>query len=62
LSELTNGTGAFGSAPPALEDFPIVLRGSKGDIREHDPAALYALACQEGWPDTCGRVGAARSQ
>ena len=59
LSTLTTGTGAFASAPPALEDFPIVLRGSKGEILEREPSALYALACREGWPGTCGRADAA---
>ncbi len=54
LNRLTTGTGKFASAPPGLEDYPIILRGSKGEIRERDPSALYALACREGWPDTCG--------
>jgi hypothetical protein len=52
LNTLTHG-GALVQAPPALEEYPIVLRGSKGEIRERDSAALYALACREGWPDTC---------
>ena len=55
LTTLTAGTGLFASARPAIEDFPIILQGSKGEIRERDPSALYALACKEGWPDTCGR-------
>src|SRR5579864_5281091 len=29
LTTLTTGTGTFASAPPALEDYPIILRGSK---------------------------------
>jgi hypothetical protein len=53
------GAGAFASAPPALEDYAIVLRGSKGAITGRNPSALYARACNEGWPDTCGRAGAA---
>ena len=53
LSTLTSGTGRFSSVPPTLEDYPIILRGSKGEIRERDPSALYALACRQGWPDTC---------
>ena len=40
LRTLATGQGAFASAPPALEDFPIVLRGSKGEIREREPAAF----------------------
>jgi hypothetical protein len=55
LSTLTSGNGALASVPPTLEDYPIILRGSKGEIREREPSALYALACHEGWPDTCGR-------
>jgi hypothetical protein len=48
LHTLTTG-GALISAPPTLEDYPILLRGSKGEIRERTPSALYALACREGW-------------
>jgi hypothetical protein len=59
LSTLMSGTGSFAAAPPTLEDYPIILRGSKGAIGEREPSALYALACHEGWPDTCGRVEAA---
>jgi hypothetical protein len=39
---------------PRLEDYPIILRGSKGPVTERDPVELYALACEQGWPDTCG--------
>jgi hypothetical protein len=46
--------GTLAIAPPLLADLPIVLRGSKGAIRERDPDALHALACERGWPDTCG--------
>ena len=56
LNTLTGGTGSFASAPPGLDDYPIILRGSKGEVRERSPAALYARACREGWPDTCGRT------
>jgi len=58
LTALTGGIGSFASAPPALEDYPVILRGSKGEIRERTPSALYARACREGWPDTCGRSAA----
>jgi hypothetical protein len=47
--------GVLAVAPPTLKDYPIVLRGSKGAITDREPAALYARACDEGWPDTCGR-------
>jgi hypothetical protein len=40
-----------------VRDYPIILKGSKGPITERTPADLYALACREGWPDTCGRTG-----
>jgi hypothetical protein len=59
LRTLTSGLGAFTTAPPALDDYPIILRGSKGEIREREPSALYALACREGWPNTCQRADAA---
>jgi len=53
LSSLKSGKDEFAAPPPTLEDFPVILRGSKGEIRESEPAALYALACHEGWPNTC---------
>jgi hypothetical protein len=56
LTSLTTGTGAFTAPPPALDDLPILLRGSRGEIREREPSELYALACKEGWTDTCGRT------
>jgi len=59
LHTLITGSGAFATAPPTLEDYPIILRGSKGEIREREPSALYALACREGWANTCQRAGAA---
>jgi hypothetical protein len=65
LRTLATGQGAFASAPPALEDFPIVLRGSKGEIREREPAALYALACREGqWGSliSCAPIGNRRAR
>ena len=56
LTTLDTGVGEFVTAAPPLEDYPIILRGSKGEIRERNPAALLALACRQGWPDTCGRT------
>lgn len=55
LNELASGSGDFAAGPPGLDDLPIILRGSKGEIRAEDPEKLYALACKEGWPNTCGR-------
>jgi hypothetical protein len=53
LSTLTSGAGKFASSPPGIEDLPVILRGSKGEIVERTPSELYALACHEGWPGTC---------
>ena len=51
---LTRGAGNFGSAPPTLKDYPIILRGSKDEVRDRRPSALFALACRQGWTDACG--------
>lgn len=41
-------------AAPTLADWPLLLRGSRlGPVTDHDPAALYARACAQGWPGTC---------
>jgi hypothetical protein len=56
LTTVPDGAGTFAAPAPNLDDFPIILRGSKGEIREQEPSELYALACQEGWPNTCGRA------
>jgi hypothetical protein len=61
-NKMTAGVGPLESGPPTLEDYPIILRGSKGPITERTPSALYALACSQGWPDTCGRGGGAGGQ
>jgi hypothetical protein len=45
---------SFVRPEPTLADYPIVLRGSKGPVREEGRAALYAQACRQGWPGTCG--------
>jgi hypothetical protein len=47
------GAGTWVRARPLPADLPIVLRG-KEPIRERAPAKLYALACEQGWPGTCG--------
>jgi hypothetical protein len=62
LTSGAGGNGAFADPPPTLHDYPIILQGSKGEIRERDPAALYALACKQGWPGTCGQTAAAPGQ
>ncbi len=38
---------------PTAADYRFILRGSKGPIENVDPAALYARACELGWPGTC---------
>jgi hypothetical protein len=60
LNALSGNTDAFAAPPPTLEDYPIILQGSKGEIRERDPSALYALACREGWTDACNAAPRSR--
>ncbi|MGB6942162.1 MAG: hypothetical protein WBE37_07205 [Bryobacteraceae bacterium] len=57
LIMLTRGVQRFAYAPPTLKDYPIILRGSKGEIRDRRPSALYALACREGWKSACAISG-----
>ncbi len=45
--------GGFGSDPPEISELPILIRGSKGPVRERDADALRALACERGWRDFC---------
>jgi hypothetical protein len=52
---IVSGTGAPASAPPTVADYPIILRGSKTEITERRPEALHAMACDQGWPHTCGQ-------
>ncbi len=56
LKRLTIGSVTTATPSPTLEDYPIILRGSKAPITNRTPQALYALACSQGWPDACGRV------
>jgi hypothetical protein len=53
LNRVITGSGIAQTASPALPDYPIILRGSKAPVTIRTPAALYELACSEGWPDTC---------
>jgi hypothetical protein len=39
---------------PTVADYPFILRGSKGPFPDREPAQLYARACAQGWPGTCG--------
>jgi hypothetical protein len=45
--------GVLQSAPPTLDDYLIILRGSKGPVAAQTTAGLHALACREGWSDAC---------
>ena len=56
LDRLSSDLDALAHAPPTLEDYPIILRGTKGPITDRSPAALYSRACSQGWADTCGRA------
>ena len=47
------GPFAFDQAPPTFDDYPIILRGTKGPIMDRSPEALLARACSQGWADTC---------
>jgi hypothetical protein len=47
----------FERVDPTLSDYPVLLRGSKGPIEDQTPSALYALACEQGWPHTCEGPG-----
>ncbi len=51
---LARGAVAFNRSDPPPEEWPIVFRGSKGPVRERDPAALRALGCERGWVEVCG--------
>jgi MFS family permease len=59
LDTMPNGSRNFENPPPTIRDYPVILQGFKGPITERDPAALYALACKEGWKDSCGHTVAA---
>ena len=53
LTRFTTGAGSLRSASPLPHDLPILLRGSKGPIRERDPVTLFARACELGFSGTC---------
>ncbi len=57
VAELEAGLGRFDRGPPGLDDFAIILRGSKGPITDRSPAYLQARACSQGWKAACGRTG-----
>jgi hypothetical protein len=51
LDRLNQGGGRFLSARPAPADYPIILRGSKGPLRDRSADALLERAREQGWPD-----------
>jgi hypothetical protein len=55
LTTLKTADNSWSAPPPTLADYPIILKGSKGEVREQEPSALFDLACRQGWPDTCGK-------
>ena len=55
-ARLARGDLTFERVPPTLQDYPIILRGTKGPITDQTPSALYARACDQGWPGACGRT------
>ncbi len=46
-------SGTFRRDTPTVADYQLVLKGSKGPLRDREPATLYARACELGWPDAC---------
>lgn len=52
---LAGGTNLM-SAPPELDDYPIVLRGTKAPLEGWAAEALQARACEQGWPGACART------
>ncbi len=50
---LAAGSNRFVTSAPTLYDYPILLRGSKGEIHGTNPSDLYSRACRQGWPGTC---------
>lgn len=55
LTRHTTERMPFERAEPTLDDYPILLRGTKGPIPQRSSAALYARACDQGWVDACTR-------
>lgn len=54
---LGSGASEFESAEPDTKDLPIILRGSKGPVKQRLPQDLEALGCKEGWAELCERAG-----
>jgi hypothetical protein len=52
-SAITQGD-MFRRDAPTVADYQFILRGSKGPFPDREPAQLYARACVQGFPGTCG--------
>jgi hypothetical protein len=53
LTTVASGLDHFSPSRPTVADYPVLLRGSKGEIRDTNPIVLLKVACQQGWPNTC---------
>jgi hypothetical protein len=53
------GDGKWARETPPLSELRILLRGSKAPIGDRSDEWLRMRACQQGWPDSCGRVATA---
>jgi hypothetical protein len=62
VRRMANGILRLASAAPTVEDYPIILRGSKGPITDRRSTALYERACDQGWPGACGRGGSSAAR
>ncbi len=49
----SSAEGDLATAPPTLNDLPVLVRGSKGPVTERDRPALPARACRAGWTSFC---------
>ena len=59
-ANLEPGTSnTFRRAPPSIADYPIILQGAKGPIRNLTPLELYERACVQGFSDGCQKAKSA---
>ena len=47
---------------PTIDDYRLVLRGSKGPLTGWSAEALYTEACRQGWPASCERAAISRAR
>jgi hypothetical protein len=53
LNVLNRGEDTFAPSPVTVHDLPMLLKGSKGELRETDPEVLVAMACRIGALTDC---------